>query len=85
MVSLRSGSTTDNKDICGPAEVSSKRSRRRIAARKDSRLVKEADSNKKDPAADVTPAAGKNTRTKQKLLATIAETPRPEASNGEGT
>lgn len=82
MVSLRSGSTTDNKEICGPAEVSSKRSSRRPATKKGSRLA-ETKTKNGSTAANVAPY--KSTQKQQSLLAPIAETPRFEAPTGEGT
>ena len=84
MVSLRSGSTTGNVDIGGPAEVSSKRTSRRPATKKDSRLAV-TKSNEETPKEDVTASTRKSTRTSLKILAPIAEAPQSETFAGEVT
>jgi len=75
MVSLRSGSTTDNKDANGPPEVSSKRKSRRLATNKDSRLGERKSSAKVRQAKSATTDL-------QLPLAPIEETPQFDEQTG---
>lgn len=75
MVSLRFGSTTDNKDASDPPEVSSKRKSRRLATNKDSRL------GEKESSAKIRQAKGA-TKDWQIPLAPIQETPQSEEQTG---
>lgn len=84
MVSLRSGSTTDNKDTGGTAEVSSTRRSRRRAVKQDSRLA-ETESNKADEAKLGTTTAKKSARGRPTVLAPIAEAPHIGVSTGKVT
>ncbi|BDA41166.1 probable deoxynucleotidyltransferase terminal-interacting protein 2 at C-terminar half [Coccomyxa sp. Obi] len=81
MVSLRSGSTTDNKDIGGTAEVTSTRRSRRTAVKQDSRLA-ETESNTADQARSSTVTAKKGARGRSKALASIAEAPHSGVPTG---
>ena len=81
MVSLRSGSTTDNKEPQGPPEVSSRRISRRQTEKKSSRLA----STKKEIGGSeaqnlkIHTARGKKKESSSQPLAVIAESPREAA------
>ena len=81
MVSLRSGSTTDNKETGATAEVSSTRRGHQTTGKQDSRLTK----SKADEAKPGTATAKKSARSRLKILAPIAEASHSGLSAGEFT